>query len=117
VSAAAQAYAELVEQGCLCGTDRVANCQIHGRDDLRGLAAYLRAGSPRGFPLDVTCALCGAPSLMYPSVALDRGEIPADAAPPPTTVCPRCSHPAAERALRREAVAYGYDLNDKMVFT
>jgi hypothetical protein len=112
-----ESYASLVSRGCLCGTDRPAECPLHvGPSDLRGVAAYLKAGSPRGFPMTANCAVCGAASLMYPSVPLDRGEIPAGQAPPPTLVCPRCSRPAGEQALRAEAENFGYELNDRRVF-
>jgi hypothetical protein len=52
----AATYSELVERGCLCGTDRIAECPLHkGPGDLRGLAAYFKAGQPLGFPLSANC--------------------------------------------------------------
>lgn len=71
---------------------------------------------PNGFPYPANCAICGADGLMYPSIQQDRGELPPGEAGPPTLICPRCSQPAAERGLRREAEAFGYQLNDRTIF-
>lgn len=112
---AVEKYASLVARGCLCGTDRVADCPIHKQGDLRGIGAYFKAGMPGGFPMEANCMTCGAAGLMYPNVEIDdpngSGEYR------PTLVCPRCSHPANEAALIREAEASGlYQLNGKRVF-
>lgn len=110
------AFAQLVERGCLCGTDRIAECALHGPGDNRGIAAHFKAGMPNGFPLVATCTLCRAEGLLYPSVPLDKGEVPAGEAPSPTLICPCCSCPALEDSLRREAEDFGYQLNDRRVF-
>lgn len=114
---AAEKWAQLVARGCKCGgIDNPADCALHHGSDMRGIAAYFAAGMPLGFPLLANCAICSADSLMYPSIPLDAGHLLAGEAPPPTLVCPRCSAPAAERALREEAEAFGYVLNDRVVF-
>jgi hypothetical protein len=112
----AATYAELVERGCLCGSDSPQDCSLHGPRDNRGLAAYFKAGMPRGFPLVATCTLCGDEGLLYPSVELDCGDVPAGEAPGPTLICPRCSRPTLERALRAGAESFGYELNARTVF-
>lgn len=110
------AYTDLLAKGCLCGTDDVAKCPLHGPGDNRGIAAWFKAGMPSGFPMAATCSLCGSDSLMYPSVELDRGEVPAGECPGPTLVCPSCSRPANEARLVADAEAAGYVLNAKRVF-
>jgi hypothetical protein len=107
-------YPELVARGCLCGTEQSAECPIHGVGDNRGIAAWFKAGMPQGFPLAATCALCGASGLMYPNVELD--DPARSGGYRPTLVCPRCSTPATERALVRDAESFGYELNPARVF-
>lgn len=110
-------YEKLVEKGCLCGTDRPQDCPLHKSGDLRGLGAFFRAGMPLGFPMEATCAICKAPSLLYPDIEQDK---PTDDGPVkhrPTLVCPRCSTPAAERSLRAEVEGSGlHQLNSRTVF-
>lgn len=114
---ATDAYARLLERGCLCGGDDPASCPVHPEPgDNRGIAAYFKAGLPNGFPMVATCSICRAEGLMYPSVELDRGEVPAGEAPGPTLICPRCSRPAHETRLRADAEQFGYDLNGETVF-
>jgi hypothetical protein len=115
-------FAQLVERGCLCGSDRVADCPLHrGPGDLRGIAAYFKAGMPKGFPMVAHCAICKTEGLMYPNIELDdaKREAIGDAKRgyKPTLICPCCSTPAAERALRIEVEGVGYyDLNQRSVF-
>lgn len=108
------AYARLVERGCLCGTDAPADCTLHGPGDNRGIAAYFAAGQPRGFPLVARCSVCGAGGLLYPNIDIDDPK--RDGAFRPTLVCPGCSVPAGERALRADAENFGYVLNERLVF-
>lgn len=117
MSKAIEAYALLVERGCLCGTDRIAGCSIHpDASDNRGIRAYFLAGQPNGFPMAATCSLCGDEGLLYPSVELDRGDVPAGEAPGPTLICPRHSRPSMEIALRDGCEIAGYVLNARVVF-
>ena len=93
----------------------MADCPLHVESsDNRGIAAWFKAGMPSGFPVVARCLLCGTDGLLYPNVELDdpngSGEFQ------PTLICPRCSAPAAERSLRAEAEAFGYELNDQSVF-
>jgi len=113
---ASEKWAQLVRRGCLCGSDRPADCTLHGPGDNRGIAAYFKAGMPRGFPVrDCTCAICGTGGcLLYPNIAIDDPE--RDGKFHPTLICPRCSSPAAERALVRDAETFGYALNAERVF-
>lgn len=114
--AVVSAYTDLVARGCLCGTDRTADCPLHGAGDNRGIAAFFRAGMPKAFPFDATCTVCGTPGLMYPDVVLDD---PNSGFPQhrPTLVCPHCSQPAAEHALVSEVLTAGlHQLNDRRVF-
>jgi hypothetical protein len=113
------AFDRLVQRGCLCGSERPADCPLHGPGDNRGIAAFFKAGMPNAFPMVAHCALCGTEGLMYPDVELDDPTINAGAPPRhrPTLICPRCSTPAAERALRAEVERSGRDqLNDRQVF-
>jgi hypothetical protein len=111
------AYDALVEQGCLCGTDEVARCPIHTEPrDYRGIRAFFAAGMPNGFPMQSTCSICRSEGLMYPSVELDRGEVPAGRAPGPTLICPNCSVPVLEERLVAQCEAAGYELNEQRVF-
>jgi hypothetical protein len=107
-------YAELVERGCLCGSDRPADCTVHGPRDLRGIAAFFKAGMPGGFPMEANCAICGAPGLLYPNIELDDPKRSGENRR--TLVCPECSGPAAETALRADAQQFGYRLNERRVF-
>lgn len=102
----------LRERGCTCGLDD-PRCPIHEAGDNRGLRAWFEAGLPLGFPMqDCTCMVCGTGgSMIYPDVKLDKGEGHA-----PTLICPRCSVPASEARLRREAVEFGYELKAVSVF-
>jgi hypothetical protein len=111
-----RSYEALVERGCLCGTDLPQDCGLHGPSDNRGLRAFFEANMPMAFPCTAFCALCGAEGLMYPSVELDRGDVPAGEAPGPTLVCPSCSSPVCEMTLRAEAEEFGYVLNGRSVF-
>jgi hypothetical protein len=113
------AYLKLVERGCLCGTDRIADCPVHAKPgDNRGLRAFFQAGMPGAFPSAATCSICGADGLMYPDVELDDPKgAPGPAKHRPTLICPSCSSPAAERALVREVEASGrHQLNGARVF-
>jgi hypothetical protein len=108
-------YAELVERGCLCGTDRSFHCPLHGPGDNRGLAAFFRAGMPGAFPSSITCGRCGSEALMYPDWGEDEG---APAQHRPTTVCPECSSPAVESWIRFKVEEQGvHQLNSSCVFT
>jgi hypothetical protein len=108
-------FATLVQRGCLCGSKRPADCPLHGPRDNRGLLAFFKAGQPGGFPMAARCALCGDDGLLYPNVEIDdprrSGEFR------PTLICPRCSRPSSEQALRTDAEAFGYLLNDRCVFS
>lgn len=108
------AYEKLVVRGCLCGTDRVRDCPLHLAGDNRGIAAWFKAGMPHGFPYAAHCVICGAEGLMYPNVELDDPNRSGEHRP--TLACPGCSQPAAEAALVREALDFGYLLNDRRVF-
>ena len=118
----ATTYAQLVEQGCLCGGESPAQCPTHKAGDNRGLRAFFEAGMPEAFPTACRCALCGAEGLLYPNVGLDSPprEAIGDAARlghRPTVICPRCSSTGAERALVAEVEASGlHNLNDTRVF-
>lgn len=111
---AMSAYAKLVERGCLCGTDRPADCSLHGPGDNRGIAAFYKAGMPNGFPMPANCALCGADGLMYPNIEIDDPE--GSGRYKPTLVCPCCSQPISESRLVAEAQEFGFALNDRRVF-
>lgn len=108
------AYARLVEDGCLCGTDQCADCPLHDAHDLRGLAAFFKAGMPSAFPMPAYCAICRAPGLLYPNIELDDPKRSGEDRP--TLVCPRCSKPAAESHLVADAQQFGHQLNDNRVF-
>lgn len=110
-----EVYARLVERGCLCGTERPQDCKVHGYGDNRGIAAFFKAGMPGGFPMVANCATCRSEGLMYPNVHLDNSKGSAEHRP--TLVCPRCSTPTQERALRQEVEASGlHRLNERSVF-
>lgn len=111
-------YVDLVERGCLCGTNRIAACPLHvGPGDNRGLRAFYQAGMPLAFPMVATCAICGTEGLMYPDVELEESS-QAPARHRPTLICPRCSRPSLERALVVEVlVTARHRLNDRRVFT
>lgn len=112
-----RSYSRLLARGCLCGTDRPADCSLHPAGDNRGIAAWLKAGMPSGFPAAATCAICGASGLLYPNVRLDDPESGADGFEHrPTLICPRCSSPAAERRLVDDAERFGHSLNLRRVF-
>lgn len=117
--ATATTYEQLVERGCLCGTDRAQDCELHGPGDNRGIAAFYRAGMPLAFPSYANCMLCGAAGLMYPDVELDDPNHEPDGPTKhrPTLICPRCSTPRAEQALRSEVEVSGlHKLNGRSVF-
>jgi hypothetical protein len=111
-------WAALEAKGCKCGTDEPGSCPIHvDLSDNRGLRAWFQAGMPNGFPVEgCRCGICGTGGcLLYPNVELDDPE--SDAGFRPTLVCPSCSTPAAERALRAEVEATGnYKLKPVTVF-
>lgn len=117
-------YAELVGQGCLCGSEIPHDrCPIHtGQSDNRGIRAFFEAGMPQAFPSSCTCAVCGADSLMYPSVDLENGDVDVNApgySYERTVICPNCSTPYLEARLRAKCEANGYGhgrLNSKRVF-
>ena len=112
---ATAAYERLVAKGCLCGSERPADCSLHGPSDNRGLAAFFKAGMPLAFPFSANCSLCGREGLMYPNVALDSGE---DMTFRPTLVCPACSTRRSESAIRAEVEASGlHRLNAQRVFS
>lgn len=100
-------------KGCVCGLgDR---CPVHSEpSDNRGLRAWFEAGMPLGFPMEATCSVCGAAGLLYPNVEIDdpnrSGEYH------PTLICPCCSKPPSERALREDAEQFGYELRPVSVF-
>jgi hypothetical protein len=104
-------YAQLVERGCLCGTERPQDCPVHKKPgDNRGLAAFFAAGMPFAFPSKATCGTCGAEGLMYPNV---QHAEPGD----PTLICPNCSTRSAESLLRFRLELEGlHKLNGKSVF-
>jgi hypothetical protein len=111
-------YDKLVEKGCLCGSERPQDCELHGPGDNRGLRAFFEAGMPSSFPLVASCAICDAESLMFPDTELDDPTKEVDPAVerPPTLICPRCSAPSQERSLRTDAEEFGYELNSRAVF-
>ena len=115
-------YADLVARGCTCGTE-ARDCPLHKPGDNRGLAAWLRAGQPMGFPMeDCTCAVCGAGgSMIYPDWRLEesgkRGDKMPDVDHGPSLVCPRCSSRNVEAFLRYKAESLGHDLKPVGVFT
>ena len=112
-----QSYSRLLARGCLCGTDRPADCRLHPEGDNRGIAAWFKAGMPNGFPLAATCAVCDTGGLLYPNVALDDPDSGVDGHEHrPTLICPKCSSPAAERRLVDDAEQFGYSLNPRRVF-
>lgn len=112
-----QSHSRLQARGCLCGTERPADCRLHPAGDNRGIAAWFKAGMPSGFPTVAMCAICGAGGLLYPDVDLDDPRSEADGIEHrPTLICPRCSSPAAERWLVNQAERFGYVLNPRRVF-
>lgn len=111
---ATEVYAKLVERGCLCGTDRVADCQIHVGNDLRGIGAYFKAGQPNGFPMVARCSICRDEGLLYPNVEIDDPKRSGEFRP--TLICPRCSRPSHEDELRADAERFGYLLNERSIF-
>lgn len=111
---AASTFEALVARGCLCGTDRVADCPLHTGGDNRGIGAFFKAGMPRAFPTAASCWICGAEGLLYPNVQIDDGTDGFK----PTLVCPQCSTASCERALVAEVEAAGrHRLNPCRVFS
>lgn len=115
------AYQKLVAKGCLCGTDRPADCPLHEPGDNRGIAAFYKAGLPLAFPLVARCHDCHTEGLMYPNIDLDdpKRDVDPTTSPKPTLICPRCSRRGGvglERALVDDAESFGYELNDRRVF-
>lgn len=111
---AAKTWADLASRGCLCGSDRPADCALHEPRDNRGLRAFFQAGQPLGFPAPATCTLCGTDGLLYPNIEIDDPKRSGEYRP--TLVCPRCSCPAAEATLVADTCDFGFELNPRRIF-